>query len=107
MRLHLSHIVHCLSESLRQSLRCKRNLQLIDQHCGNLAYPSTLPAMPGFLSFRESIRWLPDEASEPTVTIVLSGKETGAFVDVRFLKDGPSILDWAFAGFRHAGELSS
>ncbi|KAL1731485.1 hypothetical protein EV714DRAFT_271722 [Schizophyllum commune] len=58
--------------------------------------------MPGFLSFRESIRWLPDEAFEPTVTIVLSGKETGAFVDVRFLKDSPGILDWAFAGFRRA-----
>lgn len=61
--------------------------------------------MPGHLSFRESIRWLPDEASEPTVTVVLSGKETGAFVDVRFLKESPYILDWAFAGFRHAGKL--
>ncbi|KAL1740968.1 hypothetical protein HDZ31DRAFT_46423 [Schizophyllum fasciatum] len=58
--------------------------------------------MPGYLSFREYIRWLPDEATEPTVTIVLSGKESGAFVDVRFMKNAIGTLDWAFAGFRHA-----
>ncbi|KAL1738611.1 hypothetical protein HDZ31DRAFT_50717 [Schizophyllum fasciatum] len=60
--------------------------------------------MPGYLSFREHIRWLPNEAAEPTVAIVLSGKESGAFVDVRFRKDSLGTLDWAFAGFRHADE---
>ncbi|KAF7533814.1 hypothetical protein G7054_g6767 [Neopestalotiopsis clavispora] len=60
------------------------------------------------ISIRESIRWLPDQASEPTSTIVLTspGKR---FVDLRVLKseqieagnkdDAPlERLDWAIAG---------
>lgn len=52
------------------------------------------------ISIRDSIRWLPDPASEPTSTIVLTSPAR-RFVDMRILKDGdpaqPS-LDWAFAG---------
>ncbi|KAI1743575.1 hypothetical protein F4680DRAFT_348903 [Xylaria scruposa] len=52
------------------------------------------------ISMRDSIRWLPDAASEPTSTIVLTSPEH-RFVDTRVLKDvddtGKS-LDWAFAG---------
>ncbi|KAJ7670517.1 hypothetical protein B0H17DRAFT_1085753 [Mycena rosella] len=51
------------------------------------------------ISFRESIRWLPDAASEPTQTIVLTGLESGVFLDVRFQKESGE-LDWAFAGYR-------
>jgi len=53
------------------------------------------------VSIRRYIRWLPYPPTEPTNTIVLTGK-TGAFVDVRFIKD-TTILDWAFAGFRSQG----
>ena len=53
------------------------------------------------ISFRESIRWIPDPASEPTNTVVLTGGKTGVFIDIRFLKDS-SDLDWAFAGYRQA-----
>ncbi|KAJ6463347.1 hypothetical protein C8R45DRAFT_1025393 [Mycena sanguinolenta] len=54
-----------------------------------------------FISFRESIRWLPNEPSEPTQTIVLTSA-SGVFLDVRFNKEGGSAahLDWAFAGYR-------
>ncbi|KAJ7468498.1 hypothetical protein FB451DRAFT_1400875 [Mycena latifolia] len=38
---------------------------------------------PASISFRESIRWLPDEASEPTQTVVLTGLESGAFAGYR------------------------
>ncbi|RDB23851.1 hypothetical protein Hypma_009225 [Hypsizygus marmoreus] len=58
---------------------------------------STAPA--AFVSFRLSIRWLPEEASEPTHTIVLTGVRRGIFLDVRFFK-GTKELDWAFAGYR-------
>ncbi|KAJ7226305.1 hypothetical protein C8J57DRAFT_1389800 [Mycena rebaudengoi] len=51
------------------------------------------------ISFRESIRWLPDAASEPTQTIVLSALRSGVFLDVRFEKESRK-LDWAFAGYR-------
>lgn len=55
------------------------------------------------ISFRDSIRWLPHEASEPTETLVLTGKDTNTFLDVRFLKESTE-LDWAFAGYReHEG----
>jgi hypothetical protein len=37
------------------------------------------------ISIREYIRWLPDEASEPTSTIVLTTPQR-RFVDVRILK---------------------
>ncbi|KAJ7075636.1 hypothetical protein B0H15DRAFT_791555 [Mycena belliarum] len=53
------------------------------------------------ISFRKSIRWLPDDASEPTQTVVLTGLESGAFLDVRFDK-ASGELDWAFAGYRSA-----
>ncbi|KAI3337001.1 hypothetical protein HD806DRAFT_24278 [Xylariaceae sp. AK1471] len=53
------------------------------------------------ISIRESIRWLPDAASEPTSTVVLTSPEHH-FVDIRILKhpdeQSPSGLDWAFAG---------
>ncbi|KAF9031802.1 hypothetical protein BDZ89DRAFT_948515 [Hymenopellis radicata] len=55
------------------------------------------------ISYRDSIRWLPDDASEPTDTIVLTGRNSNIFVDVRFLK-GTSELDWAFAGYRSTRE---
>lgn len=60
------------------------------------------PNMSASISFRQSIRWLPDEASEPTQTIVLTALESGAFLDVRFEKENGK-LDWAFAGYRSAG----
>lgn len=47
------------------------------------------------ISTRVSIRWLPDEPSEPTDTLVFN---VGSyFVDVRVLKSDGSI-DWAMAG---------
>ncbi|KAJ6598683.1 hypothetical protein B0H10DRAFT_1826065, partial [Mycena sp. CBHHK59/15] len=51
------------------------------------------------ISFRQSIRWLPEGPSEPTATVVLSEPRTGVFLDVRFEKEGGK-LDWAFAGYR-------
>ncbi|KAF7320803.1 hypothetical protein HMN09_00166700 [Mycena chlorophos] len=50
------------------------------------------------ISTRTSIRWLPEPASEPTNTVVLTGK-SGIFLDVRFWKN-TNVLDWAFAGYR-------
>ncbi|KAJ7153589.1 hypothetical protein C8R43DRAFT_1002674 [Mycena crocata] len=55
------------------------------------------------ISTRESIRWLPDEPSEPTQTIVLTALEGGVFLDVRFEKESGK-LDWAFAGYRTSEE---
>ncbi|KAJ6440618.1 sodium/nucleoside cotransporter [Purpureocillium lavendulum] len=64
------------------------------------------------ISIRKSIRWLPDEAGEPTSTVVLTSPAR-RFVDLRILKpdagaapdgNGPdarlplSRLDWAIAG---------
>ncbi|KAI1122915.1 hypothetical protein F5Y10DRAFT_63664 [Nemania abortiva] len=52
------------------------------------------------ISIRDSIRWLPDAASEPTSTIVLTSPGR-RFVDIRILKDATepaTSLDWAFAG---------
>ncbi|KAF9561576.1 hypothetical protein CPC08DRAFT_635130 [Agrocybe pediades] len=51
------------------------------------------------VSIRRHIRWLPHPPSEPTHTLVLTGK-SGVFVDVRFCKVSGQ-LDWAFAGYRH------
>ncbi|KAJ3744904.1 hypothetical protein DFH05DRAFT_1542957 [Lentinula detonsa] len=51
------------------------------------------------VSFRDSIRWIPGAASEPSHVIVLTGGKTGVFLDVRFLKDS-NELEWAFAGYR-------
>ncbi|KAJ7619394.1 hypothetical protein FB45DRAFT_1033257 [Roridomyces roridus] len=55
--------------------------------------------LPAFISFRDSIRWLPDDASEPTHTVVLTATDSGVFLDVRFEKE-TGQLDWAFAGYR-------
>ena len=60
---------------------------------------STLRVPAAFLSFRLSIRWIPEEATELTNTVVLTGAKTGVFLDVRFFK-GEQVLDWAFAGYR-------
>ncbi|KAK0645732.1 hypothetical protein B0T16DRAFT_328245 [Cercophora newfieldiana] len=58
------------------------------------------------ISIRKHIRWLPDEASEPTSTIVLTSPER-RFVDLRILLDQKpspdgtlplSALEWAIAG---------
>ncbi|KAF4971268.1 hypothetical protein FSARC_1838 [Fusarium sarcochroum] len=66
----------------------------------------------GTISIRKFIRWLPDEASEPTSTIVVTSPKLKQFVDLRILlpddhsgswsgQDDPlplSRLDWAIAG---------
>ena len=54
-----------------------------------------------YISHRLSIRWVPEEASEPTDTVVLTGARTGTFLDVRFFKETGKTLDWAFAGYRY------
>lgn len=52
--------------------------------------------MPHNISIRESIRWLPNDADEPTTTLVLTSAEN-RFVDIRILKEtdnptnGPAI----------------
>ncbi|KAK0746461.1 hypothetical protein B0T18DRAFT_438441 [Schizothecium vesticola] len=60
----------------------------------------------GDISLRRHIRWLPDPASEPTSTIVVTSPER-RFVDIRVLLDAQSLpdgtlplsgLDWAIAG---------
>jgi hypothetical protein len=44
------------------------------------------------ISFRKFIRWLPEEASEPTSTLVLTSPEK-RFVDLRvLLSDGSNAL---------------
>lgn len=53
-----------------------------------------------YISHRLSIRWVPEPASEPTNTIVLTGARAGTFLDVRFFK-GTKTLDWAIAGYRY------
>lgn len=49
------------------------------------------------LSIRKSLRWIPNEPSEPTDTLVLDVGDY--FVDLRVLKANNSI-DWAMAGKR-------
>ncbi|KXH41566.1 hypothetical protein CSAL01_01068 [Colletotrichum salicis] len=62
----------------------------------------------GSISFREHIRWIPDEASEPTSTVVLTSPQR-RFVDLRILKQTPTVdgvqdthgierLEWGIAG---------
>lgn len=57
----------------------------------------------GDISVRESIRWPPAPASEPTSTVVLTSPER-RFVDVRLVllpgqpAETATALDWAFAG---------
>ncbi|KAI8209197.1 hypothetical protein K4K52_000714 [Colletotrichum sp. SAR 10_76] len=60
----------------------------------------------GSISFREHIRWVPDEAGEPTSTIVLTSPQR-RFVDLRILKaptaegqeaHGAERLEWGIAG---------
>lgn len=48
---------------------------------------TSTPNMPGTLSIRKSIRWIPgpEQAHEPTSTMVLTSPE-GRYVDVRVLK---------------------
>ncbi|GAB1319714.1 hypothetical protein MFIFM68171_09924 [Madurella fahalii] len=69
------------------------------------------------ISVREHIRWLPNEPSEPTSTIVLTSPER-RFVDIRILKptstedtsDGIlplSRLDWAIAGTSSSSWLAT
>ncbi|KAH6632445.1 hypothetical protein F5144DRAFT_593212 [Chaetomium tenue] len=74
------------------------------------------------ISIRESIRWLPDEASEPTSTIVLTTPNR-RFVDLRILKSDSSAsatavppdhvtlplsrLDWAIAGTSSSSVIPS
>ena len=49
------------------------------------------------VSVRISLRWLPDQASEPTDTVVFG---VGAYyLDLRVLKSNNTI-DWALAGER-------
>ncbi|KAI1180051.1 hypothetical protein F4777DRAFT_599004 [Nemania sp. FL0916] len=53
------------------------------------------------ISCRNWIRWLPDAASEPTSTMVLTSPER-RFVDIRILRglgEEYAGLDWAFAGY--------
>ncbi|KAG9497105.1 hypothetical protein J7337_011897 [Fusarium musae] len=65
----------------------------------------------GTISIRKFIRWLPDEPSEPTSTIVITSPRLKRFVDLRILlpdnnpswtgQDEPlplSRLDWAIVG---------
>ncbi|KAH7259642.1 uncharacterized protein BKA55DRAFT_592349 [Fusarium redolens] len=57
----------------------------------------------GTISIRKFIRWLPDEASEPTSTIVVTSPRLKRFVDLRILlpDNDPSWTgqdDWAIAG---------
>jgi hypothetical protein len=58
------------------------------------------------ISFRESICWLPEDASEPTRTVVLTSLKSGVFLDVRFNQEGGD-LDWAFAGYRSSVQPNS
>jgi hypothetical protein len=52
--------------------------------------------MPAKLSTRISIQWLPEEASEPTDTLVMT---VGSYyLDLRILKDDTSKIDWSMAG---------
>ncbi|GKU02217.1 hri1 protein [Fusarium langsethiae] len=63
----------------------------------------------GTISIRKFIRWLPDEPSEPTTTLVITSPRLKRFVDLRILlPDNDSTsqddtlpfsrLDWAIAG---------
>ncbi|WXC61402.1 hypothetical protein SNK03_007277 [Fusarium graminearum] len=63
----------------------------------------------GTISIRKFIRWLPDEPSEPTTTLVITSPRLKRFVDLRILlPDNGSTdqndilpfsrLDWAIAG---------
>lgn len=45
----------------------------------------------GTVSYRKFIRWLPDDASEPTSTIVLTSREN-RFVDVRVSIDSEGSI---------------
>ncbi|KAK3379056.1 hypothetical protein B0T24DRAFT_145050 [Lasiosphaeria ovina] len=72
----------------------------------------------GDISIREYIRWLPDAASEPTSTIVLTSPGR-RFVDLRILNPPPgqqaqgserlplSRLDWAIAGTSESWPLEA
>ncbi|KAI9833186.1 MAG: hypothetical protein M1819_003809 [Sarea resinae] len=70
------------------------------------------------ISIRRHIRWVPDKASEPTSTLVLTSS-TSHFVDVRIFKptsdEEPELpnqggplerLQWAFAGRSHTDKAT-
>lgn len=46
----------------------------------------------GTISHRKFIRWLPDEASEPTSTLVLTSRDN-RFVDIRVLLNDEGSMD--------------
>ncbi|KAH9851617.1 hypothetical protein C2E23DRAFT_869287 [Lenzites betulinus] len=51
------------------------------------------------ISERLYIRWLPDPASEPTSTLVLTAPRTRKFVDLRLFTPTPfTALEWGIAG---------
>ncbi|KAL0640407.1 hypothetical protein Q9L58_000374 [Maublancomyces gigas] len=52
------------------------------------------------ISERIYIRWLPDEAKEPTSTLVTTSAKS-FFVDIRILQDPPHELYWGFAGISY------
>ncbi|PPQ64062.1 hypothetical protein CVT24_008875 [Panaeolus cyanescens] len=55
------------------------------------------------VSTRLSIRWLPEPASEPTSTIVLTLPKTKLYIDIRLSVSEPSLY-WGFAGYStHVG----
>ncbi|KAG5662134.1 hypothetical protein KAF25_004373 [Fusarium avenaceum] len=83
-------------------------LQIIHSHINTM----------GTISIRKYIRWLPDESSEPTSTIVVTSPKLKRFVDLRILlpdndsswsgQDDPlplSQLDWAIAGTTVSTEI--
>ncbi|TFB01670.1 hypothetical protein CCMA1212_006578, partial [Trichoderma ghanense] len=102
----------CISASV--TLLSPHNLPLKNHpSIGGRDFPLNLCSTEGTMagiSFRKFIRWLPEEASEPTSTLVLTSPER-RFVDIRvLLGDGSdalpdseqilplSRLDWAIAG---------
>lgn len=52
-----------------------------------------LTAAMGSISVREFIRWLPQEASEPTSTIVVTSPER-RFVDIRVIRPEGAPENW-------------
>ena len=56
----------------------------------------------GSVSIRRSIRWLPDEASEPTATLVLTSPQR-RFVDLRIVKPVAGLGSSPAGGRRYPG----
>lgn len=57
--------------------------------------PSLILTM-GSISLRDSIRWLPEPASEPTSTLVITSPKRN-FVDIRVLRPEGSASNWPTA----------